>query len=209
MPERRVRYLSFVSHELKNPLSTALWSVEMLARMTPEERAGERGERLTVLSARALRRMRRLVEDFFAYERVLLGEPRPNPERLELSAVVARAVEAAGPWAKEKNVGISAEVAPRAVLGDAELLTRAFVALVEYEVSRGDGDVRLVSVADGVRVTRAGATLTLSTPEDSETGDATGLALAPTYAKAAFEACGFLLVEDGGGLLVRVTPLAE
>ena len=36
--EERSGYLGFVAHEVRNPLSTALWSAELLARMSPAER---------------------------------------------------------------------------------------------------------------------------------------------------------------------------
>src|SRR5207248_3543565 len=68
---RRGKYLGFVAHEIKNPLATALWSNDLLKRMQPEERGAERGEKMIDVSLRALRRMRRLVDDFFTIERLL------------------------------------------------------------------------------------------------------------------------------------------
>jgi len=68
--EGRGDYLGFVAHEVRNPLSTALWSAELLARMAPEERAGARGEKLTQMCLRSLGRVRQLVEDHFLCERL-------------------------------------------------------------------------------------------------------------------------------------------
>src|SRR5512137_990652 len=72
-PEEKASHLAFVAHEIRNPLSTALWSVELLARMTPEERGGARGEKLSRMSLRALTRLRRLVEDHLLIARLDVG----------------------------------------------------------------------------------------------------------------------------------------
>src|SRR5215510_5292779 len=64
------KYLGFVAHEIKNPLATALWSCDLLKRMEAAERSGPRAEKMVDASLRALRRMRRLVEDFFVIERL-------------------------------------------------------------------------------------------------------------------------------------------
>ena len=71
--EARGGFLGFVAHEMRNPLSTALWSAELLVRLAPEERAGPRGEKLTGMSLRALQRLRLLIEDHFLAERLEVG----------------------------------------------------------------------------------------------------------------------------------------
>src|SRR5919198_5230984 len=63
-------FLGFVAHEMRNPLSTALWSAELLARLSPEERSGPRGEKLAGMALRALQRLRFLIEDHFLAERL-------------------------------------------------------------------------------------------------------------------------------------------
>src|SRR5512138_781972 len=71
--ERRRAFLGFVAHEVRNPLSTALWSAELLARITPEERGGARGEKLSAMCLRSISRVRQLVEDHFLCERLDSG----------------------------------------------------------------------------------------------------------------------------------------
>src|SRR5436305_11089606 len=68
---KRGKYLGFVAHELKNPLATALWSCDLLRRMEGPDRTGERAEKMIDASLRALRRMRRLIDDYFTIERLL------------------------------------------------------------------------------------------------------------------------------------------
>jgi K+-sensing histidine kinase KdpD len=69
----RAGHLGFVAHEVRNPLSTALWSAELLARLRPDERAGERGLKLATLGTRALTRLQGLVEDHLLCERLDAG----------------------------------------------------------------------------------------------------------------------------------------
>src|SRR2546426_10482794 len=81
---RRAKYLGFVAHEIKNPLSTALWSADLLKRLDSSDRAGPRAEKMMDASLRALRRMRRLVDDFFTIERLneRVLEMRREPQAL-------------------------------------------------------------------------------------------------------------------------------
>jgi len=78
--DARGDHLGFVAHEVRNPLSTALWSAELLARMNAEERGGGRGEKLTAMCLRSLGRVRQLIEDHFLCERL---DARGIPSRPE------------------------------------------------------------------------------------------------------------------------------
>src|SRR6266545_1024788 len=101
---QRGGFLGFVAHEMRNPLATALWSAELLARLSPEERGGARGEKLAGMALRALQRLRYLVEDHFLAERL---DAEGIPLRLEQIAV-ADAVAAA--LQKDGIDGASVEV---------------------------------------------------------------------------------------------------
>jgi len=69
----RPSHLGFVAHEIRNPMSTALWTAELLGRMSPAERAGDRGDKLTSLCFRSLTKVRLLVEDHLLCERLDAG----------------------------------------------------------------------------------------------------------------------------------------
>src|SRR5512144_880418 len=56
----RGSHLGFVAHEIRNPLSTALWTAELLVRMPAEERGGARGDKLTAMCLRSIARVRQL-----------------------------------------------------------------------------------------------------------------------------------------------------
>lgn len=66
----RADHLGFVAHEVRNPLAAALWSAELLARLSPEERGGARGQKLASTGLRSLLRLRRLIEDHLLAERL-------------------------------------------------------------------------------------------------------------------------------------------
>ena len=85
---RRGKYLGFVAHEIKNPLATALWSCDLLKRMGAADRAGPRAEKMVDASLRALRRMRRLVDDYFTIERLQERGYELHSEHIELRGLV-------------------------------------------------------------------------------------------------------------------------
>jgi len=84
--EARQRLLSFMVHEIRNPLASALWSAEMLAR---QKLADPRHDRLAQLAARSVRRLRGLLEDLFTLERLPV---EASPGHCDLRASVEKAV---------------------------------------------------------------------------------------------------------------------
>ena len=86
--ERRSGYLGFVAHEVRNPLSTALWTAELLTRMSPEERGGARGDKLSAMCLRSLSRVRQIVEDHFLCERLDVAGIPVRAETLVLGEVI-------------------------------------------------------------------------------------------------------------------------
>lgn len=94
--DRRASYLGFVAHEARNPLATALWSAELLGRISPQERAGARGEKLAGTCRRALERLRHLVEDHLFAERLDAGGLSMVPEAVALPELLAAAAKRGG-----------------------------------------------------------------------------------------------------------------
>ncbi|BDG02079.1 sensor histidine kinase [Anaeromyxobacter oryzae] len=109
--ELRDRVLAFVSHDLRNPLSTVLLGAGRLATLDVPGRDGERVRSAADQIRRAVDRMRRLIGDLLDATAVESGQlsvlPRPEaPARL-----AADAVEAFGASAREKGLVLSAEAA--------------------------------------------------------------------------------------------------
>jgi signal transduction histidine kinase len=201
--DERGDHLGFVAHEVRNPLSTALWSAELLARMPPEERAGPRGEKLTAMCLRSLGRVRQLVEDHFLCERLdVHGIPtraEPIPLRQLLEEVAGRRVlEIAEPVL---------EVSPDVMVSaDRTLLDRAVEALLAV-AGREGASIRVTARPAGGRleVRFQGAAQSVSALEDPKKGahgDPKGRALAlPMARRIAVELGGSLSLEGEGLVL--------
>ena len=214
---QRARYLGFVAHEIKNPLSTALWSADLLKRLDPAERAGPRAEKMIDASLRALRRMRRLVDDFFTVERlaqrVLEVRREPTPVRGLLDASIALLAEkdrteAAG-WTYDVPDGLQADC-------DGELTKRALRAVFEQVMRSGTGPLTIVGQGDDKRcaiwVGRRGeanvAQRVPPPPEDQAGGDPDGGVLGFLLARTVMDVHGGSIDEQDGGLRVSIPEAA-
>jgi len=207
----REKLLGFAVHEIRNPLASGLWAVEMLARHAGDDpRAG----RLSKLAARSVRRLRALVEDWFAMERL---PARPPPGRAALRETIARVLapsefEPAGLAALvEDGEAVVVPLDPATV----EKLLRACVrrALrageggeVSIRVAREDGTAR-------VDVVRAGATAAMLDPgpfvPGGSEGEGTTLALYVARTAAARLGVGLEVVDEPAGAVIRLRLPAE
>jgi K+-sensing histidine kinase KdpD len=194
-PEDRASHLAFVAHEIRNPLATALWSVELLARMTPEDRGGARGEKLSRMSLRALMRLRRLIEDHLLASRLDAGGIPVEAEEVPAREIFPGAVQVgAGSLELELEAGL-------AVVADPALARRAVEGML-LAVAKDGADVRVVGSRRGAmarfRATGAPASeAELADPRRGDPGDTRGAALALPVARRACEALGGSLRTDG------------
>jgi K+-sensing histidine kinase KdpD len=203
-------FLGFVAHEMRNPLSTALWSAELLARLAPEERAGPRGDKLASMALRALQRLRFLIEDHFLAERLDIDGIRVRPE----SVVLREAIDAL--VAKAALADTVIDVADGLVVGaDRGLLDRALDALLTV-ASRGHVPLRIEALrreADGMAVvTVAGATPApdaLAPPQKGTASDPSGRALALHMAVRVARALGGSLTISAGAYVLAIPLAAE
>jgi signal transduction histidine kinase len=202
-------HLGFVAHEVRNPLSTALWSAELLARMTPEERGGARGEKLTAMCLRSLGRVRQLIEDHFLCERL---DAHGIPIRLEAVPLRAFLEEILGRRSLELVSPQLDAPADIAVLADRMLLDRALDAMLASAGREGAAVRASASQEDGrVSIRVAGAVTAASALEDPKKGahgDPKGRSLALPMARRIAAALDGSLRVDGDALVlsVRVAP---
>lgn len=208
---RRGKYLGFVAHEIKNPLATALWSCDLLKRMDAADRSGPRAEKMVDASLRALRRMRRLVDDFFTIERLDEHGYDLHDETIELRSLINGAMAALG----EKE-GIATQAwamdVPEQVLvsGDADMLRRGMRAVLEYMARGGQARLTLVGhavPAGGELVVRSSEPpdpLVPPSPEERPPGDPAGAVLGYALAKTIFGAHGGSLQERDGALVIAL-----
>ena len=204
----RGKYLGFVAHEIKNPLATALWSCDLLKRMGPEDRAGERAEKMIDVSLRALRRMRRLIDDFFTLERLQEHGYDLKREKVTLRDLLGPAMTvleekdgvATSGWVVEGADGV-------ATLGDPDMLRRAVRLCLEHMARPSRKPHLAMSVRqDGVacsldiRSEAPPSPLVPPDPEERPSGDPLGAVLGFALAARILDAHGGRIEERDGGL---------
>ena len=205
---QRGSFLGFVAHEMRNPLSTALWSAELLARLSSEDRGGARGEKLTGMCLRALQRLRSLVEDHFLAERLDVGGILFCLEAVLVREAVAAVATKVG--VAELALEIEEGLAVRADRGILERVLDGLLATA----GRGGSPVQLL----GAGRTRDTALLrvrgappapdALELPQKGTASDPTGRALALYTALRAAQALGGSLSTTQEEYLL-VLPLAS
>jgi signal transduction histidine kinase len=201
--EKRASYLGFSAHEIRNPLSTALWSAELLARLPSEERGGPRGEKLAGMCLRALRRMRVLVEDHFLAERLAVGGMPLRPESVALAEALAAIAGKAG--AAHLVLDLPAGLA---VWADRGMLERALEAVLAA-AARGDAAVRVEGGRSGreVELRVKGdppAPDALALPQKGTPSDASGRALALYTARRVLASLGGTLSSTADAYLLAL-----
>lgn len=199
----RAGYLGFVAHELRNPLATALWSAELLGRLRPEERAGERGLRLATLGTRALTRLQGLVEDHLLCERLDAGgyPLRLGPvEPVVLLEAVLQKLQLEPAPVLQLEPGLVGQ-------GDRALLERALEGLVAVAARGGAAAVQVGGQrAEGtVRITIRGAPVeSLEDPVKGSPSDPSGRALSLSLARRVATVLGGMLTAEGGEYLLVI-----
>jgi signal transduction histidine kinase len=198
--ERRASHLGFVAHEIRNPLSTALWTAELLGRMDAAERGGARGEKLAGMCLRSLQRVRHLVEDHLLIERLDAGFYPVRPEPVNLVDALVAAVGRRAGEEKPPELAVSPELV---ALADRPLFARLVDALLDA-VAQGASSVGVAaSSRDGeLTLTLRGTPIDPRALEDPLKGapaDTRGRALAlPAVRRAAMAMGGSLEVAAGG-----------
>src|SRR5205807_10640722 len=120
-------------------------------RMEGADRSGERGQKMIDVSVRALRRMRRLVEDYFTIERLQEGAYDLRREHLPLGDLVQGVLQALPEKDGISTEGWSVELGGGKVACEGDMLRRGFRALFEH-MARGTEKARLSVSARGGEV---------------------------------------------------------
>jgi signal transduction histidine kinase/CheY-like chemotaxis protein len=97
-------FLAMLGHELRNPLSPILTALHLL-----RQRGSGWGREHEII-ARQVGHLVRLVDDLLDVSRLTRAKIRLRRERLELAAVVARAVEMASPLLEERKHRLAVDV---------------------------------------------------------------------------------------------------
>ncbi len=114
-------FLAMLGHELRNPLAPITTALQLMKLRSSDEVAKER----TVIE-RQVEHLMRLVDDLLDVSRITRGKIDLRMQRLDLSSVVASAIEIASPLLEQRRHHLKIEVAPAglAVDGDPVRLTQ-------------------------------------------------------------------------------------
>jgi hypothetical protein len=212
MPGKRGKYLGFVAHEIKNPLATALWSCDLLKRMEGADRTGERAEKMIDASLRALRRMRRLIDDYFTIERLLEEGYELRTETIGLRELVLPVLKLLSEKDGIPTDGWSTELGDVKTTGDSEMLKRALRCSFEY-VARASPKPRLsIAAGPGPQVVIKAETMPVPLmpppPEERQAGDPAGAVLNFALASRILAAHGGSIEERDGALVLNLPAAA-
>jgi signal transduction histidine kinase len=205
---KRGKYLGFVAHEIKNPLATALWSCDLLKRMEGPDRSGERAEKMIDVSLRALRCMRRLIDDYFTIERLLEGGYELRQETIGLKDLISPVLQQLNDKDGIPTDGWTVEVGDLRTTCDSDLLRKALKAAFEY-VAKAAPKARLsITAKPGPWLLVRGETmpqpLMPPDPEDRASGDPTGAVLGFALAARILESHGGSIEERDGALALKL-----
>ncbi len=91
-------FLAMLGHELRNPLSPMLTTLELMRLRAPQVLERERG-----ILERQVQHMARLVDDLLDVSRIAQGKIELKRETVELAAVISAAVEQVSPLLEERG----------------------------------------------------------------------------------------------------------
>lgn len=193
-------HLGFVAHEIRNPLSTALWTAELLARLSPQERGGARGEKLSAMCLRSISRVRQLVEDHFLCERLDAGGLTLRVEACGVREVVDAVLERRPSGASLVEVRLDPSLAAEVDRSMLERVVDALVAVAGAERTPLSITARTTEREIALIVTgRPADVASMSDPVKGAPSDPTGRALALPLARRIAEALGGALAATDGG----------
>jgi len=187
-------HLSFVAHELRNPLNSAALATTGLRRALPDNK-------LVEMLDRSVTRMRDLVEEVLTAAR--FPKVQLRMERLVIRDVLTQAIQEIEPKAEHKGITVTLDVDEKLIVeGDRRLLHSVAANLIGNAVKfsvpgrsvvvrcRRDNDQALVEFEDGCDGLPDGSPQDLFEPYVQRGKDRSGLGLGLAIVKQAVEAHG-------------------
>jgi signal transduction histidine kinase len=140
--------MATLAHELRNPLTALLISLESMQRRRSDELAVARAREN---AERKARQMSRIIDDLLDFSRGTRGTLALHKTRVDLAAVVSAAVETADPvlTARSHRLTVSLPPEPVSLVADASRLEQVLVNLLTNAARYTDsgGDIRLTAAA--------------------------------------------------------------
>ena len=156
---RKDEFLAMLAHELRNPLAAIRTATELLARTLPPQ---ARAQAAAGLVKRQAVHLTRMVDDLMDVARITQGRIQLQRRPLELSSVVAQAIESVEPLLREKRHTVSriSTLEPLYVDGDGARLLQCVTNLLTNAAKytdpsgqirvelRGKADTAIIVVSD-------------------------------------------------------------
>ena len=140
--EQQRRLMGEAAHELRTPVAVVRAETELA--LSGERTAGEYREALSIVAAEA-ERLGRIVDDLLTYSRAEAGEYPLRTSRIDLGEVAADATRSLRSLAAKMGVELVAANADELPMeGDADLLRRLVINLVENAVKHGTAGERVL-----------------------------------------------------------------
>jgi PAS domain S-box-containing protein len=137
-------FLAMLGHELRNPLAPIVTALHLMRL-----RGGGALERERAIIERQVSHLMRLVDDLLDVSRVVRGELRLERAPVEVAAVVADAIEVAGPLVEERRHRLSVSVPRTGLLlnADAERIAQVIANLLTNaaKYTPSGGHIRVVA----------------------------------------------------------------
>jgi len=147
--KRKDEFLAMLSHELRNPLAPIRNAVELMRRVGSSE------PRLTMardVIDRQVTQLARLVDELLDVSRISQGKIVLRKEPVELTKIVAHAVETARPMVDvhEQRLSVEVEARPAWLLGDFARLSQVIANLLNNasKYTPDGGRIRLIARAE-------------------------------------------------------------
>jgi PAS domain S-box-containing protein len=153
---RKDEFLAIMGHELRNPLAPMVTAMQLI-----KLREGRECEKQFAVIDRQLKHMMHLVDDLLDVSRALRNQVELSPKTIEMSQVLASALEIASPLLQEKRHRVDIDVPSTGLLVkvDPDRMMQVFGNLLsnaaKYTDSDGEIHVRASSSGDRVEVTIA------------------------------------------------------
>ena len=139
-----------LAHELRNPLAPIRNASELLARTLPED---PQMQTTTGIIKRQITHLSRLVDDLLDVSRITQGRIELQSLPVDLSSVIAEAMESVEPLVREKRhkVSVAAGRVPLHVKGDSARLVQCVANILTNSAKYTDpgGEIRVDLRAEG------------------------------------------------------------
>jgi PAS domain S-box-containing protein len=144
------QFLAMLGHELRNPLAPILTALELMSLRGDGSNQKER----TVID-RQVRHLVRLVDDLLDVSRIARGKVELRQQTVELSDIVAAAIEATSPLLEQRHHQLTVQV-PRGLvlLGDTTRLTQIVTNVLSNAAKYTEprGEIHIEARADGPQI---------------------------------------------------------